>query len=297
MKKLIFTLFSLLLYFNSFAQLNHFFPDTNAYFSVSWMKFHFQGDTIIDNFKYKKVYMQAHDSIADFNKAYYFAAIREDTIAEKVYCYTEDYYYGAREYLLYDFSVNVGDVVNFYSFWCGLREVYQVVESIDSILIDNHYRKRINFVNDYPDTPNDSWIEGIGSTHGLFFAGHFDVVDAMDWTYLLCVHIDGELIYQNPDILNNNCYIREYGNNIIENKRELLKIYPTFADNALYIETYRDIENFEYKIINIRGQIMNSGIFTSNTINISNLGKGFYLIMVADNKSKKSIATQKFIKH
>jgi len=295
MKKITLLLFSLLVCLYSFAQQNYFFPGSNAYFSVSWMKFHFQGDTIIDNFKYKKVYMQVHDSIADFNKAYYFAAIREDTVAEKIYCLFHNYGITG-ERLLYDFSVNVGDVVNFFTLWGEAGEKTQVVESIDSILIDNHYRKRINFVNYYSDTPNDSWIEGIGSTQGLFFAGPFDMVDGMDWTYLLCVHIDGELIYQNPDILNNNCYIREYGVGIIENKNETIKIYPTFADNALYIETYRDIENFEYKIINIQGQIMNSGIFTSNTINISNLDKGLYLIMIADNKSKKSITTQKFIK-
>jgi len=295
MKKLIFTLFSLLLYLSSFAQLNHFFPDTNAYFSVSWMKFHFQGDTIIEDLKYKKVYMQMRDSIADINKAYYFAAIREDTVAEKVYCYKEDYYYGAREYLLYDFSVNVGDVVSFYSFWgFSLIIKEQIVISIDSIMINNQYRRRINF--EHERSGLESWIEGIGSTHGLFFAGSFDEIDGMDWTLLLCVHIDGELIYQHPDILNNNCYIREYGVGIIENKNEIIKIYPTFADNALYIETDRDIEDFEYKIMNIQCQIMNSGIFTSNTINISNLDKGLYLIMIADNKSKKNITTQKFIK-
>jgi len=287
---------------NSYAQLSYFFPDSNSCFSVSWMKFWFQGDTVIGDYKYKKVYMQANDSIADFDRAYYFAAIREDTVAEKVYFHYNDYYNGEGEYLLYDFSVNVGDVVNFYSLWGGfapqLKE--RIVLSIDSILIDNYYRKKINFEYEtwgYYMQP-ESWIEGIGSTNGLFFPGYFDEVDGMDWTVLLCVHIDGRLIYQLDDTFYHkyNCYIHEYGVNINENKKEILKIYPTIVDNMLYIETDRNIENFDYKIINVQGQVMNEGMFTSNTINVASLNKGFYFIVISDNKNKIYINAYKFIK-
>ena len=86
MKKLFITsvLFGLMI--SSQAQLTYFFPDSNSYFSVSWMKFWFHGDTTIGSFTYKKVYVQSGDSIADFNNSEYFAAIREDTNAKKVYC-------------------------------------------------------------------------------------------------------------------------------------------------------------------------------------------------------------------
>jgi len=296
MKKLLFIL-AMCITTSVFAQLNYFFPDSNAYFSVSWMKFHFQGDTIIDNYKYKKVYMQAHDSIADFNKAYYFAAIREDTVAEKVYCYTEDYYYGAREYLLYDFSVNMGDVVSVYSFWPSfcptLRET--VVTSIDSILIENQYRKRINFTY---GVHTESWIEGIGSTNGIFFAIFINVIDVMDVTFLLCMHKEGELIYKNPHPFFDkyNCYFPSYGANIIEKTKEI-KIYPTIANDFLYIETDNHIENLGYKIMNLQGQIMNGGILTSKSINISNLNKGINLIMIYDYINEQIMAAQKFIKY
>jgi hypothetical protein len=131
------------------------------------MKFWFQGDTVIEDLKYKKVYIQDNDSIADFNNAYYFAAVREDTMAGKVYFRSEYYYSDGQEHLLYDFSVDVGDTVRFYSLWSGLQKKEMTVKSIDSILIDNHYRKRINF--DHENSGEESWIEGIGSTHGLFF--------------------------------------------------------------------------------------------------------------------------------
>jgi len=296
MKKLILTSFSLLLYLSSYSQFNYFFPDSNAYFSVSYMKFWFQGDTIIENLQYKKVYVQPNNPIADFSKAWYFAAIREDAIAEKVYCVLGSYefpQYSTEEYLLYDFSVNVGDTVSFYTLW-GERYPHmktQVVESIDSILIDSHYRKRINFNTWYWN--QDSWIEGIGSTQGLFFAGSFDMVDGMDWTELLCVHIDDKVIYQIDD----DCYRPPWGNRIDENKKEAFKIYPTVVDDFLYIETDKNSRHVDYKIINTQGQIMDSGVLTSNAINVANLSKGFYLIVISDNASKKNIKTGKFVKH
>ena len=298
MKKLILTSFALLLYLSSYSQLNYFFPDSNAYFSVSYMKFWLQGDTIIENLQYKKVYVQS-GPVADFNKAWYFAAIREDTIAEKVYCVLGSYEfppYSTEEYLLYDFSVNVGDTVNFYSLWGGWYPCMQtqVVESIDSILIDSHYRKRINFNTWYWN--QDSWVEGIGSTQGLFFAGPFDMVDGMDYTILLCVHIDDKVIYQIKD----DCYIPPSippWDRIDENKKEVFKIYPTVVDDFLYIEADESSRHVDYKIINLQGQIMDNGVLTSNSINVSNLNKGFYLIVLSDSASKKNIKTGKFVKH
>ena len=293
MKKFILTLFGVLLYLSSHSQLNYFFPDSNAYFSVSYMKFWFQGDTIIENLQYKKVYAQPNNPIADFSKARYFAAIREDTIAEKVYCVLGSYEfppYSTEEYLLYDFSVNVGDTVSFYSlwgFWSPSMKT-QVVESIDSILIDEHYRKRINF----PVWHEESWIEGIGSTHGLFFSGAFDMVDGMDYTILLCVHIDDKVIYQ----IKNDCYIPPWENRIDENKKEGFKIYPTIVDDFLYIETDNNISCFDYQIINLQGQIMDNGVLTSNSIKVANLNKGFYFIMISNNERGGIIKTGKIVK-
>jgi len=118
--------------------------------------------------------------------------------------------------------------------------------------------------------------------------------DRMDRTSLLCVHIDGELIYKNPNpwFDNYNCYIPEYIVNIDENKKEELKIYPTIVDNLLYVETDKNTENFEYKIINKQGQIINNGMIISNIIDISNLKNGNYFIIILDNK--KYIKIQKF---
>ena len=294
MKKTFITLVAVCLTTSTFAQLEHFFPDSNSYFSVSDMKYWFEGDTIIEGLQYKKVYEQSYARIADFDKAHYFAAIREDTVAAKVYCY-----YDNEEYLLYDFSVNVGDVVRVYSFWPAYYPhiIEQVVASIDAVLIDNEYRKRIKFFSDIAWPPfsysQEFWIEGIGSTNGLFFAGEYSTTHSV-YYYLLCVHIDGREIYrENYDCLQDCCFTEhEVGYpNIIENK-----IYLTITNDLLYVETVKDINSFDYKIFNCQGQLINNGILSSNTVNISTLNKGLYFIVISDNNSGEMVGTEKFIK-
>jgi len=296
MRKILITIILFGAIINSKSELQHFFPDSNACFSVSWMKFWFEGDTIIENLKYKKVYWQWNDSIADFSKAQYFAAIREDTIAEKVYfvpANLDNPQQGTDEYLLYDFAVDVGETINFYTFWPDiwyLREETHVVESIDSILIDNQYRKKINFIGKLYYMP-EAWIEGIGSTHGLFFAGEFDCEDTwLGFTELICIHFQGIVIYQLYDY----CYIAQSQGTINKSKSNSLKIYPTITDDFLYFETEEYMPYLDYKIINLQGQTVVDGKLTSEIINVSTLSKGFYLLLILDNN--KNIYRQKFVK-
>jgi len=109
MKKLLIILTFIGIAINSFSQFVHFFPNSNAYFSVSYFKYWFEGDTIINSYQYKKVFKQTGNPIANFDESVYYAALREDTIAERVYCIVEE---DGIERLLYDFSLNVGDTIS-----------------------------------------------------------------------------------------------------------------------------------------------------------------------------------------
>ena len=122
----------------AFSQLQHFLPDTNAYFSVSDMKFWFSGDTIIKNLQYKKVYLQSGDSIGDFKKASYYASVREDTINEKIYSIKKN---DGIERLIANFAVNTGDIVYVYSYYTSQEDTL-LVTSVDEILINNENYKR-----------------------------------------------------------------------------------------------------------------------------------------------------------
>jgi hypothetical protein len=71
---------------NSYSQLKHFLPHSNAYLSILDKKYWFEGDTIINEKRYTKVYQQFCYSETDWDpNRYYYAAVREDTIAGKIY--------------------------------------------------------------------------------------------------------------------------------------------------------------------------------------------------------------------
>jgi hypothetical protein len=283
MKKLIILLLLIGLSWNAYSQLRYFLPDSNAYFSVSSFKFWFEGDTLISTKKYKKVYQQSGDTTADFKKAVYYAAVREDTLAEKIFCIQKN---DGKERLIADFSLKSKDTISVYSFWpfFSAQKYFFDVSNVDSIFVKNSYRKRIKF-------NNESWIEGIGSTCGLFFPGYGNVVD-LGWPELLCVHINDTLYYQGNGIT--KCY-QDILTDVKEIKKSYLKITPSIATDKIYLSVSdADLLNFSYKIYNVNGELVLKGALKNNSIELYSISKGFYIINVFDNRYC-SYAT-KFIK-
>jgi hypothetical protein len=291
MKKIVLVSFILVLCTASFAQLRYFFPDSNACFSAGSYKFWFNGDTAINNLKYKKVYMQSYDSIPDFGRASYYSAIREDTLAEKVYMFALG---DTMERLIYDFTLREGDSVRVSNFcpqlcytpeWENMCPV-PVVEKVDSILIGDNYRKRIVITKE--DQYSDQWfelcwIEGIGSSNGPFTPLESCIVDGGFVGPLLCVHIDGELVYQPYAEIEglDGCYSYNGLGEINDSYLESINIYPTVADDVLNIE-HSDIfdAGCKYFIYNILGKQVADGKLDSNMINVSYLESGMYMIVL-----------------
>ena len=168
--------------FTANAQTNvyHPFPDSNAVWNEytgtnSGYGYYIEsiiGDTIINSIKYHKVYKHTEsltpsDTIITISNSWFIGAIREDSL-KRIYFYNK---YAVpccgktdSTYLLYDFSKHVGDTVFFSNnFQYGYTYPYLIVNSIDSILAYNQYRKRFNL-------NGETWIEGIGSTRSLFSA-------------------------------------------------------------------------------------------------------------------------------
>ena len=194
------------------AELKHFLPTTNAYISILDDKFWFEGDTIIDNKEYIKVYRQFCHSETECNENKdYYAAVRQDTINEKIYCIQVD---DGVERLIADFDVKAGDEVSIYSFWSSdlLPKSFRILD-VDAIMIDGQYRKRVSIKSEYSidPVPGDFWVEGIGSiVYGLFYPCEElvpNVVD-LDIPKFMCLHVNNELIYQSPDV--NTCYREHY---------------------------------------------------------------------------------------
>lgn len=287
--------------------LQHFLPRENAYLSILDQKFHFSGDSIINGMRYTRVYRQHCKSPDECLKWNYYAAVREDTINGKIHCIFNDIYVKKeedrdKEVLLADFNVKKGDKVKivFVMMWNIYSESYQskdysvVVESVDSVLINGQYRKRINNVpRDY--NRKDAWIEGIGCVHsGLFFPYSGIIIDIGDPPLFLCMHVNGELLYQSELGAHCDCFMKDSGVNIDEVSKLNFKVYPIPSENVLYIETDSDETDFLYSICDVSGRILLSGVSKDKKIRTFSLSPGLYLVSLY--KNNVPYYTGKFIK-
>ncbi|MEO9531614.1 MAG: T9SS type A sorting domain-containing protein [Crocinitomicaceae bacterium] len=166
------------------------------------------------------------------------------------------------EYLLYDFTVQVGDTIP--EVWMGEvvndLQVYQV----DSTLIWGEYRKVIH-IGDYP------WIEGIGCTQGLFMNPWVNISDVC--FELQCMSEHDTTLFPNEDI--GSCYL---GVGLEENLSPTVKIYPNPSTTGnVFVEANQEAGQLTYNIFNSLGQIIASGILEEEQLFISDKSGVYYL--------------------
>jgi hypothetical protein len=266
----------------------HFLPDSNAYISVSPYKFWFHGDTIINTKKFKKVYLQTYDSIPDLSQATFFAAVREDTLNARIYSLQKN---DTIERIIADFSLKAGDTAHVYTYsWIlNLNQPdpilkSSIIQNVDSILVSGSYRKRINIKETTNEWPyNESWIEGIGSTWGLFFPNAHINNSTIGLPRLLCLHIDNILVFDNNSI---TCYLNDFFVYTTNAEKTFPLIYPTFAYDRLYIKNIKVKNNndLNYIIFDLYGRMIKQSILNTDYVDISDIRKGKYLILLYDSK-------------
>jgi hypothetical protein len=244
--------------------------------SILDYKYWFEGDTIIEGKRYTKVYRQYCTSETECGDLAYYAAVREDTIGEKIYAVypCESYPYYCDDALLADFDVQTGDQIEVYCKWPWFSKRLVTVEEVDSIWIDNQYRKRVNIVDQYSYFfyPPDSWVEGIGSiVYGLFFPSPQQPADLGDPPKFLCLHFNGELLYRNP--FYDTCFVKDSGTDIPPVLSPEDRIYCSVDNEWIYI-----YGSYTYRIYDVHGSLILSGISSSSAINISQLTSGIYFI-------------------
>lgn len=152
--------------------------------------YYFEGDTLINDLQYKKMYYKQFDSIfhqsfsspvglpefnSTFNDVRYIAAMREN--ADLVYYVYEDQ---NTEDLYADFNINLGEVLNYK--WNYDNEI---VTEIDSIEIGSNYITKYKLSND------QFFYEGIGASYGLFNGWQ---VNANVGGFLSCFRLDNDKI-------------------------------------------------------------------------------------------------------
>ena len=281
--------------------------------SVSDDKYASAGDTVINGVTYMKIYTQHANQSFEFSlpEAQYFTAIREDTVSRKVYCIMpagtlirrNNHVVGQteapREFLLYDYSLEIGDTVTCYTI-CKETSTYEVnegfatrIDSYDTLihLSDGtpHNVMRVHVEVNYI-FPHDTWIEGIGSTLG-FNIPFFNNPD-IPAKQLLCFTNAEGAGYQTGLVLDDNpddCYNKNYNIGITEREAESFKVYPNPANQTFTISFTEAQESVkQVRVMDMLGkEVMSVENLSSNTFNIAHLPVGTYIVQVISISGKE----------
>ncbi|MGE0018285.1 MAG: T9SS type A sorting domain-containing protein [Draconibacterium sp.] len=141
------------------------------------VKFYCNGDTVINNFVYKKLYYSGFSFIQNSDKkpiSGFYTAIRNDTLNKRILFAPAGYdtVVSGTGIVLYNFNLSVGDSIG-YNFNTNKKDL---VTSIDSVMYCNRVHRRFNSESGW-----NTLIEGIGSVSGLF-----PVISPTDYGTLLC---------------------------------------------------------------------------------------------------------------
>lgn len=203
---------SMILWFNGMGQAYYPIVDTNNIWNSLQIGFgsmgvvcgcttisnKVAGDTIINNMNYYKV-LEANDSLQSTWTLKGF--IREDLVHHQVYYRN----LSEEEGLLYDFDIAVNDTLIICNTYGAFPDSSTLkCELIDTVNINGTDRPRYvlgNFSLDTNYSVYDTWIQGIGSLHGILSSGH----GLPDGTKeLLCCTQNDTLLFINPEF--NTCY-------------------------------------------------------------------------------------------
>ena len=229
------------------------------------------GDTLVEDVRYSKLIRTL-----DGGEPYLFTLLRE--VDGKVWALY--FLNNPEEFLLYDFTANVGD-----NLVVGDFGTNYVVDSISTEHIGGLDRKKLWLVtNDYLGNPQvrETWIEGIGSNLGMPWSGWgVGVYDF--YSRLLCFHQDGELVWQNPQF--DGCTytaVEEIQGN------ETVSFYPNPTNGIVNVEGHDIIE---VKVYNALGQLVKET--KENVIDLSGQNAGVYLMKIT---TPSGILTKQIVK-
>lgn len=299
MKKTVIAVLLTVVSFFGNAQTNILFPETcnHAHWNVLvWDSFGspqtpveyytcpfcFDGDTLINSQIYQSIFCS--DQPAGIN---YHGAYRKDSTAKKIYIVPED---STNEYILYDYSKNLGDTVfNVYSEYDLITPTlsHVIIDSIDSVLVNTIYLKRFwhhCYYSSHPSYPIgggvSQWIEMVGGVGGLL-SGVMPVTSSSKDS-LSCMGYCDTLYYPNYGVGYCGVFLEV---NETDNDTEI-SIYPNPSSGIFTVSSSLSLSSIE--VYNVLGEKVYSSLITNNqtTINLSQAPKGIYFVRVtAEGKS------------
>lgn len=252
------------------------------------------GDTVVNDFDYKKVYRRG--LIVDYNypvppftpeeEFFLYGLVRDDQLDRKVYAVK---YYNTlgmnecpvdEEYLLYDFSLYMGDT--FQNCLTSMWEEY---------VITDIYQEEYYFDFETNIYLLDNWLlmfEGIGTEFGLF-EEIFNTLKANE-TYVVRTFLS--YYCRNADSCELTVNIPEH-----EIPKTLFTIYPSPANNKITIQCGPSFSTEkEVAIVNLQGKTVLTqqiDIVAETQIDVRKLANGLYITSLIE--GGKVIAKQKLI--
>lgn len=233
------------------------------------------GDTLIDTKNYHKISKLTEISSWDPFPTTHIASVREE---DSLWWFIKSG--DTIEYLLYDFSVTIGETISIFNPWIFEQSVL-VVTSLDSILIQGQYRKRINLLN--PLNEIEFWIEGIGSSNGIIYSGQATWDEGH---LLMCFHENDTLAYINPEF--NDCNYTTTG---IDDNKTIVSANVFFTAKELRVHVISDLIHFPISITlhSTNGSLIVSREILQNqeTILLDNLEMGIYIANLFDSQGNR----------
>lgn len=182
------------------------------------------------------------------------------------------------EYVLYDWTMEVGDVtyVRYGEATRGL-----VLDQITDTVLNGVERRvfHLHYENDIELT--EIWIEGIGSELGFLYSGTKNNPESLiAYAALLCYYEDGNTTWDNPDY--DSCVI-SYWASEEEEKEDDVSVYPNPTKG---IFTVRLIEQgtVTINVYDVMGRrLLNyTGTGEHCTVDISHLPNGIYYVLMGN---------------
>ncbi|RLD55896.1 MAG: hypothetical protein DRJ05_12185 [Bacteroidetes bacterium] len=288
MKKLILILVLAGFFYSANAQDNLEIVDPGKMWSymdhVTWMPsfdkktyYHkFNGDTIIDQMTYLKVWQSEDEYYQDW---VHYGYIRSDENGD-VY-FLNNIFYGG---LIYRFDVQVGDTFTIYN--PHLYEFQVEVLSLDSVLISplEQYRKRIVIAD-----PNigwnepETWIEGVGSMAGIINSGFHAHLLTGGVVTVLCEWQDGTKVFSHPDW--SSCFMTTVSTPENPENEPVLTIFPMPLENNSVIKINKQLNDGRIVFVDMFGKTVKE-MATSNEETISiqrdSFSPGIYIVSLYD---------------
>jgi hypothetical protein len=267
----------------TFGNIN--FPDSAATWTISsigWghcdsvRSFRVINDSLINNTRYKTIYV-TKDSVFNLKKSIYFCSVKDS--ANRWYFIFKG---KSKPVMLYDFNLKAGDTISIVNY-SGSPQKIKII-SIDSINCLNQKRKRLNIgrYDSKDEMISESWIEGIGSTNGLFYSSVF-YMDA-GWE-LTCYRQNDELVYAPYG----KCGCLSSISASIEKKN--IEVFPNPFDNYVNIQFSRHYQLI--KLYDNRGILINSITVENNVgsirMDLSGIPGGIYYLNLVNANSTETV--------